>query len=298
VFQRLTGRSFLNLDRVDNGDDMETNEKTFRYTYVLKNLGVLYLMFLFSCIVGGLFIGQKEFMFSFLPIMLGFGVVVFLIPYYTSRVNVSDLEISTKTLLGTKSLQWAEISHFSARGSSTRLHHYDGDIVLSIGSRLDGYAEIFELLHQKRPDLFNIDKYKSFSHSKYTVVAWLVFGFFLAGLGVAGYVRGIDLSTAFKIGLSVFFVPALINWYYSPRSLILGTNNLDISYLRKTVSIPIDAIVDISLGRQQQINSVLVLLKNRGTLNLSGYDQSPIVMYYVLKRWLQTYGIGTQTTPT
>ncbi|HSG41608.1 MAG TPA: hypothetical protein VLA72_00490, partial [Anaerolineales bacterium] len=79
--------------------------------------------------------------------------------------------------------------------------------------------------------------------------------------------------------------------------------SLDIRFLRKTTSFPIDVIADIRIGGQQQvksvqINSVLVLLKNGNILNLSGYSQSPIVMYYLLRQWFQRYGVGMQTDPT
>lgn len=282
-------------------DEMEKAEKTFRYSYIFKNVGVFYLMFLFSCVFAGLFMGQKVFMLSFLPIALGFGLIFLLIPYLTSRVSISDLEITTKSLLVKKSLQWSEIGHFSSRGSSTRLHHYDGSRVLSIGSRLDGYTEIFELLHQKRPDLFDIDIYKSFTHKMFNAIAQLAIGIFLVVLGLAGYFSGIEALISTLIFGFIFTLVSIWNWYSSPRVLTLGQKSLEIGYLQKTESFPISDIADIKFGGQQQIksvqiNSVLVLLKNRNIINLSGYNQSPGVMYFVLKRWLQKYSTEPKST--
>lgn len=269
------------------GDNMETTEKTFRYSYIFKNLGTFYLMFLVLCVGIGLFVGIREFMFF--AIMIGCGMIL-LVVFLTSGASISDLGITTKTLLGTKSLQWSEIGRFSSRGSSTRLHNYDGNTVLSINSRLDGYAEIFDVLHHKRPDLFDIDKYRSIPHKVLNNVVSLIFGLFLMGLGLLGYVLGRDLTTTLIFG-SIFSLFSLINWYSSPRTLTLGKESLDIGYLRKVVSYPIDDIVDIDLGgKQHPINSVFVILQNRNILQLSGYNQTPIVMYYVLKRWHQTYG--------
>ena len=277
---------------------MEANEKTFRYTYILKNLGVFYLMFLFSCLFAGLFLGQRAWL-SLLPFLLGFGIIFLLIPYLTSRVDISDLEITTKSLLGRKSLQWSEVGHFSARGSSTRLHHYDGNTTLSIGSRLDGYADIFELLYQKHPDLFDLEKYKSITRNMLNAIVQLAIGIFLVVLGLLGYFSGNEaLISTLVFGL-IFSLVSFRNWYFSPRALTLEQESLNFSYVNKTVSLPINEITDIKIGRQQQVksvqvNSVLVYLKNGNILNLAGYNQSPVVMYYVLRQWCQRYGAGIQ----
>ncbi len=266
---------------------METTEKTFRYSYIFKNLGTFYLMFLVLCVVIGWYVGIREFMFF--AIMIGSGVVLVIV-FLTSSVSISDLKITTKNLLGTKSLEWSEISQFSSRGSSTRLHNYDGNTILTINSRLDGYTEIFEVLHHKRPDLFDIDRYRSIPHSVLNNVVSIIFGLFLVGLGVLGYVRGRDLTTTLIFGL-IFSLFGFVNWYSSPRTITLGKKSLDIGYLRKVISYPIDDIVNITLGEKQHpIKTVFVILQNRNILQLSGYDQTPIVMYYVLKRWCQIYG--------
>lgn len=268
---------------------METTERTFRYSYIFKNLGTFYLMFLVLCVVAGWSVGIREFMFF--AIMIGSGAVL-LIGFLTSSVSISDARITIRNLLGTKSLAWSDIERFSSRGSSARLHNYDGNTILSINSRLDGYAEIFELLHHKRPDLFDIDKYRSIPHSVLNNVISILFGLFLAGLGVLGYVLGRDLTTTLIFGL-IFSLIAFVNWYFSPRTITLGQNSLDIGYLRKVISYPIEDIASIDLGgKRHPITSVFVIFRNRDFLQLSGYAQAPMVMYYVLKRWHQLQAAG------
>ncbi len=279
---------------------METNEKTFRYSYIFKNLGTLYLIFLAIVVIISLIGWDPVFLICIGPMVAG--GLIFTVLYRSTSVIFSETEITAKTLLGTKSLKWSEIGHFSSRGSSTRLHHYDGNTVLSIGSRLDGYTEIFELLHQKRPDLFDIDMYKSFTHKiMFNAIAQLAIGFFLVVLGLAGYFSGNEALISTLIFGFIFTLVSFWNWYSSPRVLTLGQKSLEIGYLQKTESFPISDIADIKFGGQQQIksvqiNSVLVLLKNRNVINLSGYNQSPGVMYFVLKRWLQKY--STEPKPT
>ena len=277
---------------------MEPNEKTFRYTYILKNLGAFYLIFLIFIVIISL-IGRESVFFICDGVMI-VGGLMFVYIYLNTNVIVSESGLTTKTLLGAKSLRWSEISHFSARGSSTRLHRLNESEVLTIGSRLDGYAEIFELLHQKRLDLFDIEKYKSFTHNMLNATVQLAIGIFLVFLGLLGYFAGIQALISTLIFGFIFSLAGFRNWYSSPRTLTLDGQSLEFGYLNKTISLPIADIAEINLGGQQQIksvqvNSVLLLLNNRNFLNLSGYDQSPIVMYYVLKRWHQRNGNRNQS---
>ena len=122
---------------------MESNEKTFRYSQI-QSLVVFYLMFLVLCVVAGLFVGIREFMFFVL--LIGIGVIL-LILFLTTSIKISDSGITTNNLLGKKSLQWSDIRHVSSQGSSLKLHNRDGSNTLSINPRLDGSVEIFDLLY-------------------------------------------------------------------------------------------------------------------------------------------------------
>ena len=279
---------------------METNEKSFRYTYMFRNLGTFYLIFLVIVIIISLF--GKDFVFFICDGVMVAGGLIFATWYLTTQVKVSDFGIATKTILGSKSLRWSEINRFSARGSSTRLHRHDESIVLTIGYRLDSYAEIFELLHQKRPDLFDFEKYKSFTHNRSNAIVQLAIGIFLVVLGLFGYFTGNEALISTLIFGLIFALVSFRSWYSSPRALTLEQESLNFSYVNKIVSLPINEITDIKIGREQQVksvqvNSVLVFLKNGSVLMLSSYDQSAIVMYYVLKQWHKKYGTGIQTNP-
>jgi hypothetical protein len=127
---------------------METSAQTFRHSFgklALMFLGVLFLgFFAFS-------IGQTDY---FLFIITGIVLVIALF-YATSNVKISNDEITTTRLLGSKSLRWSEIARVSTFGQTLRLHNYDDDLVLSIDSQLEGYANILDIILNKRPDLLD-----------------------------------------------------------------------------------------------------------------------------------------------
>lgn len=130
------------------GRTMETNVHTFRHSsgkLILLFFGVLLLgFFAFS-------FGQRDY---FLYGITGFAFFIALF-YATSSVKISSEEITTNRLLGSKSLRWSEIARVSVFGQAVKLHNYDEDLVLSIDSQLDGYADILDIIFSKRSDLLD-----------------------------------------------------------------------------------------------------------------------------------------------
>jgi hypothetical protein len=86
---------------------------------------------------------------------------------------------------------------------------------------------------------------------------------------------------------------ALFTWYFSPRKIILENDCLIVRYINnKSKSISADDIDAIQIGRtrQNQFKSVDVLFRNRGSvLPLTGFKQSPFIVYPVLRKWHQMY---------
>ena len=130
----------------------------------------------------------------------------------------------------------------------------------------------------------------------------LAIGVFLVVLGLLGYFSGNEALISTLVFGFIFLLVSFRNLYFHPRALTLEQESLNFNYMNKIVSLPINEITDIKIGKQQQVksvqvNSVLVFLKNGRFLNLSSYDQSPIVMYYVLKQWHEKYSAKESSSP-
>lgn len=266
---------------------METNQKTFRYSFFLRNLGVFYLMFLVSCVLAGLIAGIREFMFY--AIMIGVGVVLLLI-FLTSTVSTSELGISTKTLFGIKSLKWSEISRISSKGSSLKLHDHDGDTTLSINPRLDGSVEIFNLLFSKRPDLFAIQKNNPLSRSFRSNAIRLAAGLLLVILSVLLYFYRNYFYIPGVLGL-LLCLESLLNWYFSPHSIALENDRLVVNYLNRSLRFSANDIEAIQIGSagQNQFESVLIVFRDKKVMKVAGFKQAPLIIYPVLQQWHQNY---------
>ena len=172
---------------------MESIEKTYRHSF-----GKLALMFL-----GGLFIAYIIYASGELDyILLGMAGIIFIvsISYAASSVKISNDEIVTGSLLGSRSLRWTEISRVSMRGQSLRLHNRDEDVTLSLDSQLDGYPEILDIIFNKRPDLFEIEN-NVITRSVWGSIVAIGFGLLMMAISVAVFftvdATGIILSVVF-----------------------------------------------------------------------------------------------------
>lgn len=277
------------------GDSMETNEKTFRYSYVFKNLGVLYLIFLAVIVVISLFGGDTVF-FICDGVMIG-GGAIFVALYLTNSVMISESSITTKTILGTKSLKWSEIGHVSSRGSSLKLHSHNGDVVLMINPRLDGSEGILNSIFSKRADLFDMNKNNPLLRSFRSNVITLVIGLLLITLSLLLYAYKNYLYTSGFLGL-LFCSQSLLSWYASPHSMALEGDRLVLNYLNRSLRFSVDDIESIQIGttQQNQLKSVFIVFRDKRVMEVSGFKQTPFIIYPVLKQWHQNY-VAKQPNP-
>lgn len=201
---------------------MESNEKTFRNAQI-RSLGILYLMFLVSCLIAGLFAGIREFLYF--GVLIGIGVLLLVI-FLTSSVTISDAGITTKKLFGKKSIQWSEIRHVSSKGASIQLHNQDGRNTISISPKPEKSVEIFDLLYSKRPDLFSIKKNNTFVYTFRRTFMYLAMGLLLTFVSLLLYFSNGYLSLLMiLLGLGNCGA-ALLMWYFSPRRIMLENNCL------------------------------------------------------------------------
>lgn len=263
---------------------METNEKKFRYTHFYKNLAILYILFLSIVIIARISPDDPDVVkLVLLSITIAIGVIL-LILCSTTSVSISETGNTKKFTVATKSLQWSEIINISSQGSSLKLHN--NDVVITINSRLYGAIEIFNMLFSKRADLFDSHKNKPFLRSIKNNVGTLLVGLILVILALLLYLIKDYVFTAGYLGL-LFCIQAFLSWYSSPRSITLENNSLVVAYLRKSVSIPVDNLESVQIGKtkQGQVTSVFLVFKNKTQMEISGYNQTPLIIYPVLKQW-------------
>jgi hypothetical protein len=261
---------------------MESNKRIFRHS-----LGKLLLMYLGLLIFGLLFylIGPEGY---FLIVIVGIGLIITLF-YSTSSIKVSEQEITASKLLGSKSLKWSEIEHVSTGGQSLRLHNHDEDIVLSLDSQVEGYAEILDIVFSKRPDLFN--------EGENTVMStgWLV-NLLIVGFGLLIIVFSVfmfsvpeeEFDKIFSVILFALGVYLIVSWFFSPKSVALENRTLLLIYFLKEVSYSAEDIRFISLEKTRTKDGYVYFpqlnLKSGKKIKLPGFKQGTVITYQVLKK--------------
>jgi hypothetical protein len=90
-------------------------------------------------------------------------ILIFMIFSMLSRATISDDEISTQNLLGTKTLRWSEINQVSGRGYAIKLRDTDRNLTVAPTPQLSVYEKLIDWIGVKRPDLFNYLEYNEMS---------------------------------------------------------------------------------------------------------------------------------------
>jgi hypothetical protein len=226
----------------------------------------------------------------------GFGILVFLIVFLnvSSKVTITDDEITSQNILGAKTLRWTEITRASGTGFGIKLHN--DETTVSINPRLPGYEEIIEIIGQKRADLFSTQE-----HSEMRRGFASYFGFFLIGLLFAGMIFAFitvgDFSSEsiLSFGVIAFFLLVFL-WIFfsSPQSLTLENNNIQVKYLlgEKNVSASDVAGIFFTFTRSRRGGKryyIAIRLKSGKNVNLSGLNIGLPVAYLVLKNWQRKF---------
>lgn len=272
---------------------METKSRIYRY---------------FSTITAFMFFGVIIFPFFAYMSSLntnGNGIALFLIGLSvlslygtlssTYSVTVTEEEIIAKFLWRRNILIWGDLDKIIPKSNgSFSLLNRDGSTKVFISSQFKAYIELVNFINQKRPDLFYFDHDNHFSRTiirniLVTITGFLVVGF--AGLVVYLILIGkgsllLNGNVILLIGLGIYF---LRGWSYSPQSFKLEDNTLIANYLYKKVSYSVNDISFIKLALIGNSYSVLVILKTKRLIKVSGFQQGPFVTYFVLLQWYQKY---------
>lgn len=230
-----------------------------------------------------------------IPVAILLLVVIISITSLTQKTIISEDEISSQSLLGTKTLRWSEINRVSGRGYSIKLHNLDGDITVVPSPNLPGYEEVVESIGNKRPDLFNPREYDELKSGSFPLLAGLIFtvlfvGMF-AGFGLLLY-NSPDVAPVMIAPLIIFLVIIAVfvgMMFFRPRSLVLDGRSMSIKYFLSEKTLLADEIQSVQFTFQRSRNGkiyfVLLHLVNRKSVRISGLNPSLPVVYLVLKNW-------------
>lgn len=239
---------------------------------------------------------------SAIPLAAFFALILLFSVYsLTVKTTISDDEISTQSLLGTRTLKWAEIDHISGKGYAIKLHNRDGDVTAAPSPQLTGYEEVIDFIGTKRPDLFAPQDYSEMSRSWYGFILLSVIALFVIGTGIFLLTQ---TGTTGMIIFIFFLVLALFIAYITfsmPRSLNLEGDTLFIKYFTTEKSIRAHEIVSIQFNYRQTRNGknyfVGIDLSNKRYTRITGIGPNLPVVFLVLRNWHKKYtkiGLTTQ----
>jgi hypothetical protein len=253
------------------------------------------MMLIFSCGVI-FFVSESLIDFWFIIPILGVFGIAFLISLfsYTSKVTITDDEITCAYLFIPKTVRWTEINRASGTGNGIKLH--SDDTTISIRSRLPGIEEIIETIGQKRADLFSPQEFSEMRRGLGSYFGFLVIALLFVGIGVlyfsvADFSSDSLLSMAFIAFFLIFFM-----WTFlaSPQSLTIENNNLQIKYLLGEKNFSADEIRSIFFtftrsrrGGKQYF--IALNSKDGKNIRISGLNIGLPVAYLVLKNWHKKY---------
>ncbi len=254
---------------------------------------ILFGILLFGIIVS---LGQEDSGFALLPLAAGiFLFMVFAVISMSTKTIISDEEITTKTLLGTKTLRWNEISRTSGRGYSIKLHNFDGDLTIAPSPNLNGYEEVVEWIGTKRPDLFASQEYNELRRGWENLIGIGIF--LLIFLGLCAFLGFSMLQSQNNLENMLFpilfflFIMGILAWtsLASPQYLSMQGKTLYIKYIFGEKTFTADEVASIGLTHTQTRNGknyfIVLNLTNRKTIRLSGLAPNLPTAYLALKNW-------------
>lgn len=226
----------------------------------------------------------------------GFGILVFLIVFLrvSSKATLSEDEITSQNILGSRTLRWTEITRAFGSGSGIKLSNEDTTV--SINPQLPGYEEIIEIIGQKRADLFSIQEHSEMRRGFGSYLGFFFIFLMFAGIGVLYFTTSnFSSDSLISMGFIALFLLIFL-WIFlaSPQSVTLENNNLQIKYFLGEKNFSADEIrsVFFTFTRSRRGGKryyVAISSKNGKNINLSGLNISLPVAYLVLKNWHKKY---------
>ena len=270
---------------------MLTEPRTYRYS--IARLVLLIVLLLLLGIAPFVILESANFLYILFSFAL-IGLIMLVSVYSLTRsTTISHEGISTRSLLGERTLNWSEIQSVSGRGNAIKLHNRDGDVTVAPSPHLPGYPEVIEMIGTKRPDLFNPANYGALSRNWLSSLLFLVGGVLIIGIGIYLYFES-DETVMPILFLAVVCLGFIASIFMSVLSLQLDGSLLTIRSLLSTSSLRREDVHAIGLNVTQTRSGknyhIVMFTKNNRTIRFSGIGPSLPVVYLVLKNWHQGYG--------
>jgi len=249
------------------------------------------IMMMFSCGIIFFVSNTLTDLWFIIPILGLFGIAFLISLFsYTSKVTITDDEITSSYLFIPKTLRWTEINRASGTGSGIKLH--SEDTTVSISSRLPGVEEIIEIIGQKRADIFSHQEFSEMRRGLFSYLGFFAIGLLFAGIIIAFFMMSDFssdslLSAAFIAFFLIFFMWTFLS---SPQSLTIENNNLQVKYLLGEKNFSANDVASIFFahtrtrrgGKQYFIS---LNSKDGKNIRISGLNIGLPVAYLVLKNW-------------
>jgi hypothetical protein len=258
------------------------------YRHPVIQLVILFVVF-GILIVGFLSSQNGAETISSIPFLLVVGFIFFASLFsLTAKTTISEDEISSTNLFGTKVLRWSEIESVSGNGYRIKLHNRDGDVTVSPSPQLNGYEEVIEWIGAKRTDLFIPHDYSEMSRGWTRYLQLAVVAILLLGMGIFL----LTLSDIGIIPFIFFLLTALLMGYVTlaaPKSLVLEGDTLFIKYYFNEKTVRAHEIDSFVLSHTRTRNGknyfIRIELVSKKYIRLSNVGPSLPVAFLVLKNW-------------
>ncbi|MBI5838886.1 MAG: hypothetical protein HZB19_02180 [Chloroflexi bacterium] len=265
---------------------MLNEPRTYRHP-VIQFIFLILILGVFAFLAFMSLDGDSTFL-AILPIGLITVILgIYLVIMITSKTTVSDTEISSQNLLGTKTLGWSEINSVSGSGYGIKLHNFDGDVTVAPSPQLPGYEEVIEFIGTKRPDLFAPQEDGKMTKGWASAIISVVVALAIAGFGATGLMGSDQWFMA--IFFAVIGLVILATIFSSPQSVTIEGKSLFVKYLLSQRTLPADEIRSIELKYQRTRNGrtyfVMLNLMNGRSLRISGLKPGLPIVYLTLKNW-------------
>lgn len=270
---------------------MLNEPRTYRYS--TARLVMLLILLPLLGVVPSVIWGNSDSLY----ILLSFAFIglIMLVSIYslTRSTTISHDGISTRSLLGERTLNWSEIQSVSGRGNAIKLHNRDGDVTVAPSPHLPGYPEVIEMIGAKRPDLFSPANFTVMSRNWLNSLLFLVGGVFIIGVGFYLYFESNETVMPILF-LAVVCLGFAASIFMSVLSLQLDGSLLMIRYLLGTSSLRPNEVHSVGMNVTQTRSGknyhIVMFTENNRTIRFSGIGPNLPVVYLVLKNWHQGYG--------
>ncbi len=231
-------------------------------------------------------------------LVCGFGLLSFLIVFLSvsSKVIISDDEITSQNILSKRTLRWTEIIRVSGRVNGIKLH--SEDTTVSINPQLPGYEEVVEIIGQKRADIFSTQEFNEFRRGFASYFGFLlillvfaVIGFFYFSLG------DFSFDSLMPMGFIALFL-LIFTWIFlaSPQSMMIENNNLQIKYLLGEKNLLANDVAGIFLTYTRSRRGgkryyIAITTRDNKQTRISNMNVGLPVIYLVLKNWHKKYAL-------